>query len=170
MRVLGLDPGLRITGWGIVDVHGSIMAHVANGSCKSSGKDIGERLASLFEQISAVVREFEPDEASVEKTFVNSNYGGSLSLGHARAVAIVAASRTGIPISEYAPNAVKKIVTGVGHADKSQVEQMVSMQLPGAKISGTDASDALAVAVAHAVTQRFMGNVEAAVDRAGSAK
>ncbi len=166
MRVLGLDPGLRLTGWGVIDSNGSAVSHVANGCCRPSGSTIGERLACLFEQLTQVVDAYLPDEASVEKTFVNSNYSGSLLLGHARGVAILSAAQTGIPIGEYAPNAVKKAVAGVGHADKSQVESMVRLQLPGAVIKGPDAADALAVALAHAAIRQFRGKLDAAVSRA----
>ena len=168
MRVLGLDPGLRVTGWGVIDSQGSTVTHVANGNCRPLGHDLGERLASLFAKLSAVVDEFRPDAAAVEKTFVNNNFSGSLVLGHARAVAILSASRNGISVGEYTPNSVKKAVTGVGHAEKQQVESMVSLQLPGAIITGSDAADALAVALAHVVACRFGRALELAIARAGA--
>ena len=169
MRVLGLDPGLRLTGWGVIDSKGSAIAHVANGCCRTQGSSLGERLASLFDQLTRVVGTYLPDEAAVEKTFVNSNYAGSLLLGHARGVAILSAAQSGIPIGEYAPNAVKKAVAGVGHAEKSQIESMVRLQLPGADIKGPDAADALAVALAHTVFRQFSGKLDAAVAKAQSA-
>ncbi|MCY3879919.1 MAG: crossover junction endodeoxyribonuclease RuvC [Rhodobacteraceae bacterium] len=168
MRVLGLDPGLRVTGWGVIESSGHAVSHVANGSCRSLGGNLGERLASLYDQLSAVVAEFEPEEAAVEKVFVNSNSSSSLLLGHARAVAILAAAKAGIPVSEYAPNSVKKTVTGVGHAQKRQITHMVGLQLPGVRIAGADASDALAVAIAHAVTARFGGRLQAAISTGAS--
>lgn len=163
MRVIGLDPGLRATGWGVVDSDGCVVSHVANGCCRTSGTNLGERLASLYEQLTEVVEKFLPDEASVEKTFVNSNYSGSLLLGHARGVAILSVAQSGISVGEYAPNAVKKAVTGVGHAEKCQVESMVKLQLTGVKINGSDASDALAIALAHTVIRRFTGKLDAAI-------
>ncbi|MCY4007651.1 MAG: crossover junction endodeoxyribonuclease RuvC [Rhodobacteraceae bacterium] len=166
MRVIGLDPGLRRTGWGVIDADGAVLAHVANGCCRSVGSSLGERLASLFEQLTEIVATYAPEEASVEKTFVNSNYGGSLTLGHARGVAILSVARMGIRIGEYAPNAVKKAVTGVGHADKIQVEAMIQLQLPGALINGTDAADALAVAVAHTAVRQFSNRLNDALFRA----
>lgn len=168
MRVIGIDPGLRWTGWGVVDAHGSKISHVANGICASSGTSLAERLLSLHVQLSEVMRRFGPDTAAVEQTFVNKDASGTLKLGQARGVVMLVPAQAGLDVAEYAPNAVKKVVVGVGHADKKQVEHMVRLQLPGVEIAGADASDALAVALCHAHHARFAGKLEAAVARAGA--
>jgi crossover junction endodeoxyribonuclease RuvC len=166
MRVIGIDPGLRRTGWGVVDVDGNKVAHVANGVCCSEGADLASRLCCLHVQITAVMREHAPDAAAVEQTFVNKDAAGTLKLGQARGIALLVPAQAGLVVAEYAPNAVKKVVVGVGHADKKQVEHMVRMQLPGVVIDGADASDALAIALCHAHHLRFAGRLAAAVARA----
>ena len=128
MRVMGLDPGLRALGWGVVDVSGSKLSHVANGVIRTTTGDLGARLASLFENLSTVWDTYAPDEAAVEQTFVNRDGAGTLKLGQARGIAMLVPARAGIVVGEYAPNAVKKAVVGVGHADKRQVDHMVKMQ------------------------------------------
>ncbi|MEM9199387.1 MAG: crossover junction endodeoxyribonuclease RuvC, partial [Pseudomonadota bacterium] len=163
MRVIGLDPGLRRTGWGIVDIAGSQMRHVANGVCVSQGVALAERLCSLFSALESVIERWQPDTAAVEQTFVNKDAAGTLKLGQARAVALLVPARAGLPVAEYAPNAVKKVVVGVGHAAKAQVEQMVRLQLSGCEIAGPDASDALAVALCHAHHAQFAGRLDRAV-------
>ena len=150
MRVMGLDPGLRALGWGVVDVSGSRLVHVANGIIRTSSGDLGQRLALLFDELSDIWARFAPDEAAVEQTFVNRDGAGTLKLGQARGIAMLVPARAGIVVGEYAPNAVKKAVVGVGHADKRQIDHMVRMQLPGADIEGPDAADALAIAICHA--------------------
>lgn len=150
MRVIGFDPGLRRTGWGVVDVAGSRLTHVANGLCESGTGDLATRLARLHAEIEAVVRAWAPDEAAVEHTFVNQDAAGTLKLGQARAMALLVPAQQGIPVAEYAPNAVKKAVVGVGHADKAQIQHMVRRLLPGVQLAGPDAADALAVAICHA--------------------
>jgi len=150
MRVLGIDPGLRNLGWGVIDVSGSRLKHVANGTCVSQGSDLGPRLLSLYEQLSEVVRLYLPETAAVEKTFVNKDGAGTLKLGQARGIAMLVPAKAGLEIGEYAPNTVKKTVVGVGHAEKGQVAHMVKMQLPGVVLAGPDAADALAVAICHA--------------------
>ena len=150
MRVMGLDPGLRALGWGVIDVSGSRLSHVANGILRTSSGELGARLVSLFDELSAVWEEYAPDEAAVEQTFVNKDGAETLKLGQARGIAMLVPSRAGISVGEYAPNAVKKAVVGVGHADKKQVDHMVRMQLPGVEIAGPDAADALAIAICHA--------------------
>ncbi|MEM6466825.1 MAG: crossover junction endodeoxyribonuclease RuvC [Pseudomonadota bacterium] len=167
MRVIGLDPGLRRTGWGIVDVEGSRLSHVANGVCASEGEDLAARLCSLFAQLEVVLDQYAHQTAAVEQTFVNKDAVGTLKLGQARGVVLLAPARAGLEVAEYAPNVVKKVVVGVGHADKAQVEHMVRLQLPGVEIAGSDASDALAIALCHAHHARFSGRLEAAVARAG---
>ncbi|MCR9275344.1 MULTISPECIES: crossover junction endodeoxyribonuclease RuvC [Mameliella] len=150
MRILGIDPGLRTLGWGVIEVEGSRLRHVANGLCKPGGKELAERLLALHELLTDVFNRMMPDEAAVEHTFVNRDGAGTLKLGQARAIALLVPAQFGLPIGEYAPNSVKKTVVGVGHAEKHQVEHMVSLQLPGAKPAGPDAADALAVAICHA--------------------
>ena len=150
MRVLGIDPGLRHLGWGIIDVAGSRLSHVANGSCQSAGPELAPRLLSLFEQLCEIISRFAPDVAAVEQTFVNKDGAGTLKLGQARGIALLAPARAGLVVGEYAPNTVKKTVVGVGHADKRQVAHMVKMQLPGVALNGPDATDALAIAICHA--------------------
>lgn len=150
MRVMGLDPGLRALGWGVVEVSGARLRHVANGIIRTQGGALGMRLASLFENLSHVWDQHLPDQAAVEQTFVNRDGAGTLKLGQARGIAMLVPARAGIEVGEYAPNAVKKAVVGVGHADKTQVAHMVKMQLPGVEIAGPDAADALAIAICHA--------------------
>ena len=150
MRVLGIDPGLRALGWGCIDVSGSRLSHIGNGVLKSGSGPLGPRLAKLFEELSSIWQDLSPDAAAVEQTFVNRDGAGTLKLGQARGIAMLVPALVGIDIGEYAPNAVKKAVVGVGHADKNQVEHMVRLQLPGADIAGSDAADALAIAICHA--------------------
>ena len=150
MRVIGIDPGLRNMGWGLVELKQSRISHVANGICISKGTDLAERLHSLFIQLEEVVKNFKPDTAAVETTFVNKDGASSLKLGHSRAIALLVPAKAGLSVSEYAPNRIKKAIVGVGHADKHQVEHMVKMQLPGVVLNGVDATDALAIALCHA--------------------
>ena len=163
MRVIGIDPGLRRTGWGIVDAEGSLIRHVANGVCESEGNDLAERLLSLHVALTAVLRAWAPEMAAVEQTFVNKDAAGTLKLGQARAIALLVPAQAGLPVAEYAPNAVKKIVVGVGHAEKAQVAHMVRLQLPGVALAGPDATDALAIALCHAHHARFQGRLAAAI-------
>ncbi|MBT8411255.1 MAG: crossover junction endodeoxyribonuclease RuvC, partial [Octadecabacter sp.] len=118
MRVLGIDPGLRNMGWGVVDVAGSKLSHVGNGVCTSGSGPLAERLLELHDQLSDIVARFAPTDAAVEQTFVNSNGAATLKLGQARGIAMLVPARSGVPVGEYAPNAIKKAVVGVGHADK----------------------------------------------------
>lgn len=150
MRILGIDPGLRTSGWGVIESHGSRLSHVANGLCKSSGPDLAARLLSLFDQLSEVVARYAPHTAAVEQTFVNKDGAGTLKLGQARGIAMLVPAMAGLEIGEYAPNRVKKTVVGVGHAEKGQVMHMVKLQLPGCEPAGPDAADALAIAICHA--------------------
>ncbi|KPP84903.1 MAG: crossover junction endodeoxyribonuclease RuvC [Rhodobacteraceae bacterium HLUCCA08] len=150
MRVIGIDPGLRNMGWGVVESEGARLRHVANGVCQSGTGDLSARLLGLFSQLEALVAEHRPDAAAVEQTFVNRDGAGTLKLGQARGVALLALARAGLAVGEYAPNAVKKAVVGVGHADKGQIDHMVRLQLPGCAPKGADAADALAIAICHA--------------------
>jgi crossover junction endodeoxyribonuclease RuvC len=151
MRVLGLDPGLRHTGWGVIDVAGNRLTHVADGVIHAAAdQPLATRLVSLFRQITAVVERFRPDEAAVEETFVNRNPSSTLRLGVARGVVLLAPAECGLPVAEYSANFIKKAVVGAGHAEKSQVQLMVRRLLPGCNGGETDAADALAVAICHA--------------------
>lgn len=150
MRVIGLDPGLRRTGWGVIDVAGNRLSLVSSGVAEVADRGgLAMRLAGMFEEVVAVIDRFGPDEAAVEETFVNRNPVSTLKLGAARGVVLLAPARAGLPVSEYAPNRVKKAVVGVGHATKDQVATMVRHLLPGTA-AVADAADALAVAVCHA--------------------
>jgi len=167
MRLIGLDPGLRLTGWGVIDVEGNRLRHVAHGVVRvAAERSLAERLAELFDAIAAVVAAQKPGEAAVEETFVNINPGSTLKLGQARGVVLLAPARAGLPVFEYAANLVKKSVTGAGHADKRQIAMMVGRLLPGVEASA-DAADALAVAICHAhhrATRRALAKrVEAAL-------
>jgi crossover junction endodeoxyribonuclease RuvC len=157
MRVLGIDPGLRNMGWGVIEAQGSRLSHIANGICHSEGVELAERLLSLHDQLTDIVARFAPDTAAVEQAFVNKDAVGTLKLGQARGIALLVPAQAGIPIGEYAPNKVKKTVVGVGHAAKVQVDHMVKMQLPGVVINGPDAADALAIAICHAHYVRAPG-------------
>jgi len=150
MKVLGIDPGLVNMGWGIIIADGSRLRHVANGVIRSRADSLAARLCDLHAGLVAVIAAHGPDAAAVEQTFVNKDAVGTLKLGQARGVALLAPAQAGLEVGEYAPNAVKKTVVGVGHAQKGQVEHMVRFQLPGVEIAGPDAADALAIAICHA--------------------
>lgn len=151
VRVLGLDPGLQKTGWGIVDRDGVRLSHVANGVISTNGKaDLAARLVEIHDGLREVVAAYEPQDAAVEETFVNKNPHSTLKLGQARGIALLVPALAGLRVAEYAPNHIKKSVVGVGHAAKQQVDAMVRMLLPGVKVDGADAVDALAVAICHA--------------------
>jgi crossover junction endodeoxyribonuclease RuvC len=166
MRVIGIDPGLRRTGWGVVDVGASGISHVANGVCSSEGADLAARLCSLHVQLTAVFVLHRPETAAVEQTFVNKDAAGTLKLGQARGIALLVPAQAGLAVAEYAPNAVKKTVVGVGHADKAQVAHMVRLQFNGVVLAGPDAADALAIALCHAHHARFGSRLQAAIDGA----
>lgn len=169
MRVIGIDPGLRNMGWGIIDVDGSRLSHVGNGVCKSDGgAELAERLLDLYAQLSTVFSTYRPDAAAVEQTFVNKDAVATLKLGQARGIALLVPAQAGLAVGEYLPNAVKKAVVGVGHADKRQIDHMVRLQLPGVKIAGADAADALAIAICHAHHCQSAGHLARAISRAAS--
>lgn len=169
MRILGIDPGLRALGWGVIDVAGSRIAHVANGVCRPVGDDLAARLLSLHTLLTDVFAQFLPGTAAIEQTFVNKDGAGTLKLGQARGVALLVPAQAGLPIGEYAPNTIKKTVVGVGHADKRQVEHMVRHQLPGITLAGADAADALAIAICHAHHVQGAGRFARALAAAGGA-
>ena len=148
---MGIDPGLVNLGWGVIEAEGGRLRHVANGILHSGQGSLAARLLALHRQRTEVVARHAPETAAVEQTFVNKDAAGTLKLGQARAIALLVPAAFGLEVGEYAPNKVKKTVVGVGHADKTQVEHMVKMQLPGARIAGPDAADALAIAICHAL-------------------
>ena len=158
MRLIGLDPGLRHTGWGVIEAAGNRLIHVADGVVHSrEGRPLAERLVDLFRQLNGILGRYAPEEAAVEETFVNKNPASTLKLGVARGVVLLAPAERGIRVFEYSANLIKKSVVGVGHADKQQIEMMVKRLLPGAALEAADAADALAVAICHAhhaATQR----------------
>lgn len=168
MRVLGIDPGLRTLGWGVIDVPGSRISHVGNGLCRSSGDDLAVRLLSLFDQLTDIVNRYAPETAGVEQTFVNKDGAGTLKLGQARGIAMLVSAQAGLIVGEYAPNTVKKTVVGVGHADKRQISHMVRLQFPGVQIAGPDAADALAIALCHAHHTRSDRRLTAALGPASA--
>ena len=150
MRVIGLDPGLRRTGWGVIESEGSRLRHVANGVVVSDERlDLACRLVQLDEGLLAVLEAYRPEAAAVEASLVNKNAGSTLKLGVARGVALLTPAKFGLPVAEYLPMIVKKAVVGTGHAGKEQVQTMVRHLLPGCAIANADAADALAVAICH---------------------
>tara|TARA_R110002095_G_scaffold195724_3_gene174421 strand:- start:482 stop:1024 length:543 start_codon:yes stop_codon:yes gene_type:complete len=152
-RILGLDPGLRLTGWGLIESSGNRLTHIAHGTIKVNTKqDLDLRLKDLFDGLSEVIRTLQPHEAAVEETFLNKNPSTTLKLGLARGVVMVAPATQGIRVGEYSANHVKKTVVGAGHADKEQVKTMVNYLLPACGELSYDEADALAVAICHAHT------------------
>ncbi len=150
-RIIGIDPGLRNTGWGIIEAEGSRLTFVACGTVHSNEKlTLPDRLRQLYEGLAEIVHSHRPDEAAVEETFVNSGAQSTLKLGQARGVALLVPAMAGLPTHEYATNLVKKTVTGTGHAEKAQIGMMVKVLLPKANAKSADAADALAVAICHA--------------------
>ena len=151
MLILGLDPSLTCTGWGIIAKSGNRLTHVANGQVRTDpSASLPDRLVALDRELTAVIMAHRPDCAAVEEVFVNKNPQSTLKLGQARGVALLAAARAGLPVSEYATRLVKKAIVGTGAAEKAQVQAMLKVLLPAAKVTGADAADALAVAIAHA--------------------
>jgi crossover junction endodeoxyribonuclease RuvC len=151
MRILGLDPGLGTTGWGLIEAEGNRLTHIANGQISTdTNTPLPRRLAALADQLEALLADHGPAAAAVEEVFVNKNPQSTLKLGQARGVVLMCAARAGIEVGEYAARLVKKAVVGTGGAEKAQVHAMVSRLLPGVKIAGPDAADALAVAITHA--------------------
>lgn len=151
IRIIGIDPGLRRTGWGIIESLGNSLTFIACGTVISNDKaDLASRLCQLHEGLFAVIHSFMPGEAAVEATFVNKDPVSTLKLGQARGIAMLVPAQAGLHVAEYAPNAVKKSVIGVGHGDKNQIQMMVKVLLPKADFKGADAADALAIAICHA--------------------
>ena len=170
VRILGIDPGLRHTGWGVITADGSRLSYVSSGAIHTeTGQPLSERLRLLHVGLSQVIEAEWPDEAAVEETFVNRDPAGALKLGQARGIALVVPALAGLPVAEYANNIVKKSVTGTGHAEKHQVAAMLKILLPRSAAATPDAADALAVAITHA-TFRRPPSVQAAIIRAVTGK
>lgn len=151
MRIIGIDPGLRRTGWGVLDARDNRLSFVAEGTVTSDAKaQLSDRLMQLYDGLVDVIETWSPELAAVEETFVNKNPTSTLKLGQARGIALLVPARMGLSVGEYSPNLVKKTVVGAGHAGKDQVLMMVKTLLPGAGNAGADAADALAVAICHA--------------------
>jgi crossover junction endodeoxyribonuclease RuvC len=151
IRILGLDPGLTRTGFGVIEARGNRLSHVVNGSIGTKpDMPLADRLAILYRGLATIVEHHAPDAVAVEQTFVNADPGGALKLGQARAISLLVPALAGLAVAEYAPNAVKKAVVGAGHADKAQIRAMVERLLPAVEIGGADAADALAIAICHA--------------------
>ena len=164
IRILGLDPGLRRTGWGVIAVDGNALRFVAAGTiCSDDKLSLAERLVQLHRGVLQVVADWSPDLAAIEETFVNQNPISTLKLGQARGAVLLAAALSGLDVGEYTPNAVKKAVVGAGHAAKEQVGMMVKTLLGGVKVDGADAADALAVAICHAHHRGTQGRVMAQI-------
>lgn len=151
IRILGIDPGLRRTGWGVVACEGNRLAYVACGSVETDAKaPLAERLMVIHRSLTQIVAEMRPDEAAVEATFVNRDAAATLKLGQARGIAMVVPALAGLPVAEYAPNLIKKTIVGAGHSEKQQIRMMIGVLLPRADPQSEDAADALAIAVTHA--------------------
>jgi crossover junction endodeoxyribonuclease RuvC len=151
IRILGIDPGLRRTGWGVITSEGNRLMYLACGSVETSDKAaLAERLVAIHDGLARIVAEFRPDEAAVEATFVNRDATATLKLGQARGIALLVPAKAGVMVAEYAPNLVKKTIVGAGHAEKAQIRMMIGVLLPKADPQSEDAADALAIAVTHA--------------------
>ncbi|MGB0086729.1 MAG: crossover junction endodeoxyribonuclease RuvC [Rhodomicrobiaceae bacterium] len=151
VRIIGIDPGLRRTGWGVIETSGTCLSYIACGTVTSNADDaLCERLVALFAGLNAILAHWQPHEAAVEETFVNRDAHATLKLGQARGIALLAPARAGLAVAEYPPNLVKKTVTGSGHAEKRQIRAMIGYLLPRAAPDSDDAADALAIAIAHA--------------------
>ena len=151
IRILGIDPGLRRTGWGVIDIDGTRLTFIACGSVATDERAaIGERLVAIHEGLCGVIADYRPVESAVEATFVNKDAVATLKLGQARGVALLVPAQAGLVVAEYAPNLVKKAIVGAGHCEKAQIRMMVGVLLPKADPPSEDAADALAVAICHA--------------------
>jgi len=151
IRILGVDPGLRRTGWGVIAMQGNALSFVAAGTVRAPlDGELASRLVALHDGLAEIVAAHRPDEAAVEQTFVNRDASATLKLGQARGIALLVPARAGLAVAEYAPNAIKKTVVGAGHAEKAQIRAMVRVLLPRADFDSDDAADALAIAICHA--------------------
>lgn len=164
IRIIGIDPGLRRTGWGIIESLGNSLRFIASGTVTSDGDmDLASRLCQLHDGLAEVIHSHQPHEAAVEQTFVNKDAVATLKLGQARGIAMLVPARAGLKVAEYAPNAVKKSVIGVGHGEKQQIHMMIKVLMPKAVFKGNDAADALAIAICHAHNRSSIHNKMAAL-------
>jgi crossover junction endodeoxyribonuclease RuvC len=151
IRILGIDPGLRRTGWGLIEAEGNRLIPIACGSVETSERAaLGVRLVAIHNGLQAVIAQYQPHEAAVEATFVNANATATLKLGQARGIAMLVPAQAGLTVAEYAPNLIKKTIVGAGHGEKAQIRMMIGVLLPKAEPQSEDAADALAIAVCHA--------------------
>ena len=158
IRILGIDPGLRRTGWGLIEADGNRLIHIACGSLETNERaELGIRLLAIHDGLIAVIEQYRPHEAAVEATFVNANAAATLKLGQARGIAMLVPAKAGLTVAEYAPNVIKKTVVGAGHGEKMQIRRMVGVLLPMADPKSDDAADALAIAVCHAHHRTSVG-------------
>lgn len=163
VRIIGIDPGLRRTGWGVIESEGSSLRFIASGTVKSTDKaELAVRLEQLYRGLDAVLGSHKPEEAAVESTFVNRDATATLKLGQARGIAMLVPALAGLKVAEYAPNQVKKTVVGAGHGDKGQIRMMVKILMPKAVFDSDDAADALAIAICHAHHRSTMSRIPAA--------
>jgi len=157
VRIIGIDPGLRRTGWGIIETINNRLHFIASGTVASqSMDDLATRLYQLYQGLTQICQQWHPQEAAVEQTFVNKDASATLKLGQARAIALLVPTQAGLSVAEYAPNAIKKAVIGVGHGDKQQIHMMVKVLMPRAKFDTNDAADALAIAICHAHSRQAL--------------
>ena len=177
IRILGIDPGLRRTGWGVIEVEGNRLVYVACGSAQSDETAaLAMRLVTLHDALVRVVDAFRPDEAAIEQTFVNKNAAATLKLGQARGIALMVPARAGVLIAEYAPNLITKTIVGAGHGDKAQIRMMLGVLMPKADPQTHDAADALAIAITHAhhrhsaVRRAVIPSLASAAGRGGSGR
>lgn len=151
IRIIGIDPGLRRTGYGVIETLGNNLKFITSGTIRSDDKGIlASRLSQLYDGLADIIHQFMPQEAAVEQTFVNKDATATLKLGQARGIALLAPAQAGLPVAEYAPNSIKKAVIGVGHGEKQQIHMMVKVLMPRANFDSSDAADALAIAICHA--------------------
>ncbi len=171
LRYLGIDPGLRATGWGVIEVAGARLTHIANGTITSNDRlGVAERLVQIERGLIEIVETWEPDGAAVEQVFVARDPVAALKLGQARAMALLVPARAGLPVAEYAANHIKKSVVGAGHAGKAQIRMMVEMLLPGCGVETEHAADALAIAICHAHSGGANARIAAALLKAEAAR
>ncbi|WP_295894331.1 crossover junction endodeoxyribonuclease RuvC [uncultured Bartonella sp.] len=159
IRIIGIDPGLRRTGYGIIETLGNNLKFITSGTIRSDDSlSLASRLSTLYDGLSDVIHSFMPQEAAVEQTFVNKDATATLKLGQARGIALLAPAQAGLPVAEYAPNSIKKAVIGVGHGEKQQIHMMVKVLMPRANFDSSDAADALAIAICHAHNRNSLSN------------
>jgi len=166
MQVIGIDPGLNYTGWGVISSAGPNMSYLGSGVCKTNSKDeLSVRLVSILEQLREVLSSFDLQSAAIEKTFVKSDPAAALKLGQARAAAIISLGERNLRVAEYSPNYIKKVVVGRGHATKEDIKRMISIQFPRIKLESSDESDAIAIALCHLHSSKMEDSLSRAIER-----